>query len=676
MVPSETRSIVVDGLIYEPDELAGRLRRIDGTSARARDRTMPAARVPLPFPELLDREPELEVVQASIRGSGTGRPVEAIELRARPGFGKSSVLRYLAGQQWPRHPDGIVYVGANQVLDLPDLIEVISAELAEDESTRRPDDPALRMLLQERRALLLLDEPPLTREALDDLCAHFPGCSVVATSADRGPRTESSLELGGLPAEAAVALLQRELGHAMSVAEQAAAVQLCDLFGGHPLSLVQVAAIAREEERELPALAEELAGSPDETLVALLIASLTSSEQRVLIALAAVHGASLSSERLAAIAEVDPVEPVLVSLQRRGLLRQDEQRSRVAGLARINQRLGQLNDLSSWAEKSARLFIGLAEGDLAPEDVLDDLGAIFNLLAWADENQRWREALELVKMAETGLALARRFDAWGNALERALRASRKLDDPEAEAWALHQLGTRAALLGDQASARRDLDSAAKLRTALNERAAAGVSRENLRLAAGRGVAAGARKSIAEIPRMVWLVAAATAVLAIGGSLGATYASSSLGLGGRAGPQGSQGPRGERGPPGKAGTAAAKGDPGPQGATGSPGPTGPTGPAGKDGAPAIRLWAVVDADGKVTSSAPDVRPPTVTVTDEDGGYDVTFEEDVSSCAWVAIPIVDPQTHNPPPTSGAVGEGSGDTVHVQLRFAAPFSLELLC
>ena len=397
----------------------------------------------------------------------------------------------------------------------------------------------------------------------------------------------------------------------------------------------------------------------------------------MLIALAAVRGASLSTERLATLAEVDPIEPVLTSLQRRGLLRQDEQRSSVAGLARINRRLGELNDLSGWAEKAAHLFIGLARGNLSPEDVLDDLGAIFSILAWADENQRWHEALELVKMAETGLALARRFDAWGNALEQALRASRKLKDRDAEAWALHQLGTRAALLGDRVTAERDLTSAARLRTLLNQRTAANMSRQNLSLAAGRGVASVARESLSAVPKIAWVLAGATAVLAIGGSFGVGYASSSLGFRGASGPRGDPGPAGppgKRGPTGQSGAAAAKGDPGQTGPAGPRGPAGPTGPAGRDGAPATSLWAAVSSDGEVTGPRASPVPPTVSRPDETGSYDVTFSEDISGCAWIAIPKNNPKTHTSPPNSGTVDTGS--IAHVQLQTASDFVVTIFC
>jgi hypothetical protein len=688
MVLSETRSIVVDGLVYERDDVAGRLRRVKGRSMPLQARATPAAQLPLPLPELLDREHELEALsalEAGIGGAGTAQLERGVELHARPGFGKSSILRFLAGKPLsPRHPDGIVYIGADQVRGLGDLIQAIASEFVDGELTRRPDDPAFRALLNERRALLLLDEPPLTRQELDDLCARVPGCTVLVASTERRLEGEASFELGGLPTEAGVTLLERELGRPFARGEHAAAARICDLFAGHPLSLVQTAGLVREQGPALPELAEELAGSPDETLVELLLASLSESEQRVLTALAAVRGASLSAERLAVLAEVDPIEPVLASLQRRGLLRCDEQRSRVAGLARINQRLGQLSDLSGWSEKAVRLFIGLAKGDLSPEEALDDLGAIFNLLAWADDTQRWREALELVKVAETGLALARRFDAWGHALEHALRASRKLDDSQAEAWALHQLGTRAALIGDRASAKRYLESAAKLRASLGDQAAASLSRQNLRVVTGRGTGMALRETLSGVSRATWLVAATTVAVAVGGSIAVGYASPTYGPRGFVGPAGEPGPTGApgaQGPRGKDGAATGKGDRGPTGPAGPQGPVGATGPPGKDGAPAIRLWAIIDTNGKVIASPSGSEAPK-SVTDEKGGYDVTFQEDISGCAWLVVPIRDDtvrtvQIPQPLPTSGGPDTVTDqNTVHVKLARPWSFTLALLC
>ncbi|HJU35860.1 MAG TPA: hypothetical protein VJ716_00385, partial [Gaiellaceae bacterium] len=478
-----TKSIVVGDLVYEASDTAGRLLRRRGQEPSPQTKTTPAARLPLPFTELLDRETELQLLRAVPPGGTT-------ELNARPGFGKTAILRFLAAQQQnDLYPDGVVYLGPDSLGGPADLVEALAAEFVAGRPTRRPGDEKLWELLERQRALLLLDEPPLTREALDQLRARVPQCSLVVARSEAPDEVPAAVELTGLPIEAAVRLLELQLGRPTAGAERDAAVRICNAFAGHPLALVQTAGLARGGA-PLPDLAAELSGSPHERLAELLLASLTEDEERVIAALAALDGASLGAERLAELAGVDPIGPVLDSLVRRGLLRRDERPDRVAGLAQLNERLQQISDLSSWAEKAVHLFTGLATGSLTADEALDDLGAVFNLLDWAHESRRWQEALQLVKVAETGLALARRFDAWGRALEHGLHAADKLGDKHSQAWALDRLGSRAALLGDRAAAKDYLGRAASLHAEAGERAAAALSRRNLgRLGGPRGIRA-------------------------------------------------------------------------------------------------------------------------------------------------------------------------------------------
>ena len=650
-----SKSIVVGGLVYEASDTASRLGRAPEQSP-PRTRTAPAARLPLPFPELLDRESELEVLRAS--------PPRLVELHARPGFGKTALLRFLAGRPQPElYPDGVVYIGPDSLGGPADLIEALAAELVAGDPTWRPDDPELWELLESRRALVLLDEPPLTPEALDQLRGRVPHCTVVVASSSTREVT-GAVELAGLPTEAGVRLLEQQLGSSTIGPERDAAVTICNAFAGHPLALVQTAGLAREGA-SLSCLAAELAGSPHERLSELLIESLSEREKRVLAALAAVDGASLSAERLSELAEVDPIELVLDSLERRGLLRRDEKSDRVAGLAQVDERLQQISDVTGYAEKAVRLFTGLAAGDLSADEALDDLGAVFSLLNWANENRRWQEALELVKVAETGLALARRFDAWGHALEHALHAGDQLGDKRAQAWALDRLGNRAALLGDRSAAKEYLQRAASLHASTGESAAAAVTRRNLDLVRPRGFRA-LRESFGALPTGVRVLGVAVAVVAVGGSLAAGYARPARGPRGAAGPPGAQGKAGPRGLRGANGPASLRGATGPQG------PQGPQGPAGPSG---TELWALVDPAGGVDASGAD------TPTDKpDGGtpqtYTLTFNKNIKSCSWLAVPQAGPTSKNPPPTSGVVN--AAGAVPVQFRFnpTLPFVVTVLC
>jgi len=658
-VSDTTKTIVVGDLVYEASDAAGRLSR------RAREsspqKTAPAARLPLPFTELLDRETELELLRALPPGGG-------VELNARPGFGKTAILRFLAGQrQSDLYPDGVVYLGPDSLGGPADLVEALAAKFVAGEPRWRPGDQEVWELLERQRALLLLDEPPLTREALDQLRARVPQCTLVVARSEPAADVPAALELTGLPTKAAVGLLELRLGRATAGTERDAAVRICNAFAGHPLALVQIAGLAREGA-PLSDLAAELAGSPHERLAELLLASLTEDEERVVAALAALDGAPLRAERLAELTGVDPIEPVLDSLVRRGLLRRDERPDRVAGPAQLNERLQQISDLSSWAEKAVHLFTGLATGSLSADEALDDLGAVFSLLNWAHQSERWQEALQLVKIAETGLALARRFDAWGHALEHGLHAADKLGDTSSQAWVLDRLGSRAALLGDRTAAKDYLERAASLHAAAGERAAAALSRRNLgRLGGPRGIRA-VRESLSGLPLGARILATTVLVVAVGGSLAAGYARPSRGprgVPGATGPRGSTGPQGPRGKPG---AAAAKGDPGASGKQGAKGDTGPR------GMPAIRLWAVVNADGSIAQSASTETPSGK--FDGKRSYAIVFATDITNCSWLAVPEEDPASRTPPPTAGVPTDAHTFQVSFLSTPSAPFVLTVLC
>lgn len=91
--------------------------------------------------------------------------------------------------------------------------------------------------------------------------------------------------------------------------------------------------------------------------------------------------------------------------------------------------------------------------------------------------------------------------------------------------------------------------------------------------------------------------------------------------GATGPRGAIGPTGPKGP---------KGATGPGGPTGPNGATGPVGPTGSNGADAISLWAVIARDGSIARSSGATGSQRLV----EGTYEVTFNRDVTQCAYVA------------------------------------------
>ena len=98
----------------------------------------------------------------------------------------------------------------------------------------------------------------------------------------------------------------------------------------------------------------------------------------------------------------------------------------------------------------------------------------------------------------------------------------------------------------------------------------------------------------------------------------------------------------------AGPAGPPGAPGLPGANGAPGADGAKGDKGDAGAPATRLWAVIDFNGTV-ARASGIGPGTF--REDTGIYDVFFNRDVSGCAYVAS-LGGPDAGTPPAGTVAV------------------------
>jgi hypothetical protein len=99
------------------------------------------------------------------------------------------------------------------------------------------------------------------------------------------------------------------------------------------------------------------------------------------------------------------------------------------------------------------------------------------------------------------------------------------------------------------------------------------------------------------------------------------------LKGNRGPRGALGPAGAAGAQGPQGPAGPKGD---QGVFGPPGATGPVGPQGPPGTGGDFVWAVVSVLGVLTRGSHAVS----STHNGFGYYEVTFDQDVSDCAYLA------------------------------------------
>ncbi|MGH8884176.1 MAG: AAA family ATPase [Egibacteraceae bacterium] len=448
--------------------------------------------LPEPFPDLLGRQDEVGVALAALGGH------ELLEVYGEFGVGKTSLLRHLAHRAVTAFPDlPVVYVAAaGQTLG--DLLQTLFTLLYRSDVPRKPAHAQLRHELRRAQAVLLLDDVELGSEDLAELLRAVPDCRVVFTSHRRRVVTEGrSLGLAGLDEQAGGQLLAQALGRGLRDGEYADARQLWNLLAGHPLRLLQAAAVVREGDRTLPELVSALgAGDPVEVLQQMCVAGLSAQQRRVVAVLAMTGGMLLPVSLVKAMSQVADLGAELRKLRDRGVVeqRRDRYGLPVGSLGPPRRLIGPgldrplaLRSLAAWLEDPAT----------RPEDLLSVSGAVLTLLEVACESGESETVIRLVRAVEPVLILSGRWQAWRYALDQGVQAARALQRVADEAHFLHQAGSSDLALDDPDTALRVLDEALKLRKAHDTRAATAVTRRNRDLAAQIVATASAIRSVQE-----------------------------------------------------------------------------------------------------------------------------------------------------------------------------------
>ena len=480
--PAARRNMVMSGAVTGQVSIGRHVLQIGsprGATIREASRAEQALFRPRPTPVLLrprlirglvDRQRELGAILSAL---DAGLPLEASGER---GVGKTALLRHVA-----HHPravsfaDGIVYVLAPHQPPA-DILQRVFDAFYESDAIAKPTEAEIQRGLQDKQALILLDGVNLAQDELERLLDSVPRSAFVVATRERCLWSEvRSLALEGLPVEDAVILLEREVERPLERKELAAAKRLCAALGGHPLRIRQAAAMARERGLSLNGWMHDIT---PELLIAELLASTDDKQRRALLALTALPGVPLEVQDISGIAEVPGLDLTLQSLARGGLVVRSQSRYHLAdGVA---DRLRRTEDLNPSLNRAITYFIAWAERyRRSPDKLLVESETLLRVQHHAVELRRWGEALQLGQLLEGALILGARWGAWGVALEHGLEAAKTIGDRSAEAWALHEVGTRAFCLGEAGVARLSLTQALKLREALGDTAGAAVSRRNL-----------------------------------------------------------------------------------------------------------------------------------------------------------------------------------------------------
>jgi hypothetical protein len=464
--------IAIGRFVLQLGEAGGAVLREARRAERAHFRARPAPVMLRPrlLRGLVDRRIETTAALAAL---DAGLPVE---VNGAPGIGKTALLRHLA-----HHPlaaafvDGVVYLSArHRAAD--DLLQCLFEAFYESDTICKPTGAEIRRALQDMHALVLLDDVALPQKDVERVLDAAPRCAFAVAARERCLWGEvRGIALTGLAAEDGTALLERELERSLDAAEHSAAAELIAALDGQPRRILQAAADIRKNG--VPAANWSKYGTPD-GLVAELMTAIDDKERRVLLALSALSGVSVDARHVSGLAEMPDVETPLTSLVARGLVLINQSRYRLAD--GVGDRLRRAGDPAPWVHRAITYFTAWAERQRRDlQSLLETADALLRVQQHAIDTRRWGEALRLGRLLEDTLVVGARWGAWEAALERSLAAAKTLGDRTVEAWALHQLGTRAVCLGDEANARRLLTRSAALREELGEHASAKISRQNL-----------------------------------------------------------------------------------------------------------------------------------------------------------------------------------------------------
>lgn len=438
-------------------------------------RPLPVHLRPRAFPSLLDRDREAESIKAAIQ---TSTPVSIF---GEEGIGKTSFLRRLIHlPDLPSFPAGVVYLEVSG-RGLEDLLQYLFDTFYESRLEFKPRDGEIRLALQKLKALVFLDGLNLARDEIVSLLDAAPDCTFMLSSVERSLWGEGqTISLQGLPENEALTLFQRELGRSMNEEELAAARKICALLQGHPLRVLQAAELVHEKSKPISELLEELQReSPEKAVLQVTLSNLTKHQKNVLALLAAAGGTIMPLEHLVSLSQDPDVRKALQGLIALGLVQAHSPRYSLTGDLVVS--LPTLLDLSSWEDTLANYFITWLEGQPSQVLIEESADALIYTVKRAGEKQRWTEVIQLGRALERYLILWKRWQTWVDVLNLILKAAKALGDRKVEAWALHQLGSRAMCLGQADQARELLTEALNIRKAIRDKAGLKVTQHNLNI---------------------------------------------------------------------------------------------------------------------------------------------------------------------------------------------------
>ncbi|CAG0934999.1 hypothetical protein TFLX_03823 [Thermoflexales bacterium] len=444
-------------------------------------------RAPLDF---FDRTGELAQVEQLIK---QGKPVA---ICGSDGAGKSALLRQAAnGSTAHTLPDGVILLEGldeyGHTLLPGDVIQRWFDAFYLSEPPLKVTSASAQPYLSQLRPLLLLDHVTLDADQLRPLLDLFPNSPALIARPSALPGLARPIKLGPLPRPDAIDLFAATSGLLITAAQRSSVDAICALLNDVPLAIVRAADVIREMNLPLDQAQARLTNAPPlagdsitlglSRVMALIQSVLTSLEKQILEVAANLPGISIDPKQIAALiggAQAVAVEAAIDHLKALGLLHANSPRVRLdAGLRELWRGADGANTIKD--RLLAQLLRDLRTGRFNDDTYCaEELGHVLGAIEYAMQAQRWNEAITLSRAIDRYLTLHGLWDAWRQIADRVLQSARAVGDRSAEAWALHQLGTRA-IESNKAQAIDLLKQALSVRTQIGDKAGAEITQHNL-----------------------------------------------------------------------------------------------------------------------------------------------------------------------------------------------------
>ncbi|MBE8991993.1 choice-of-anchor D domain-containing protein [Nostoc sp. LEGE 12450] len=478
--------IAIGNYIYQIKGVSGGIVNINSPQQHVKITpcATPLALRPRQFIGLLGRKSEISSAITSLQYE------QSVEFYGREGLGKSVLLRYISyhPQINTLFPDGIIYYSI-QRKSISDLLHSVFNSFYHSDIPYKPTDDEIKIKLQNKKALILLDDVQWQRDDLDRVMNTVPNCTFMLTSHERHIWGEGYAEgLPGLPESDALRLVERELRRNLTEEELFAAKSLCAALKNHPLDILQTVAIAKEKNLSLVEVVELVkSSSRDEFFLKRVLGSLTKLQRWILSLLAILISlTTLAAQQINQISNTSTqtteinIELLFNNLQQFHLVELEGDRYRIA--SNLVEMLKQEWDLTACIEQILHYSTNwIQQHQTLPENLFQESDILLKLLQLAVKHGHYTEAITLAKAAESFLVLNGQWDAWQQVLEQTLQTVQTIGDQASESWVWHQLGTREFCLGNQTTAQTFLNEALRIRESLGDKIGAEATLHNLKI---------------------------------------------------------------------------------------------------------------------------------------------------------------------------------------------------